>query len=242
MSERIFGLHAVAAALESGRSCSQLYLQDSRRDRRLQAIADMAANLGVPVQRLDRTALDEQAGDTRHQGVVGEFAVQDMPDSLDELLDQLDSVPFLLVLDSVQDPHNLGACLRTANAAGVQAVIVPKDRACGVTPTVRKVAAGAAEVTPVFPVTNLARTLRDLKQRGIWLVGLAGEAEQALYAVDLKGPVAIVMGAEGEGLRRLTREACDFLARLPMRGTVESLNVSVATGVSLFEALRQRNS
>lgn len=240
MSETIFGLHAVAAALDSGRECHRIYLQDSRRDARLQGIADKAEAAGVPLERLDRRMLDEKAGDSRHQGVVGEFAATVLPASVEELLDGLDAPPFLLVLDGVQDPHNLGACLRTANAAGVHGVIVPKDRACGVTPTVRKVAAGAAEVTPVIAVTNLARTLRDLKDRGIWLVGLAGEADQEIRQVDMKGPLAILMGAEGEGLRRLTRKECDFLARLPMAGTVESLNVSVATGISLYEALRQR--
>ena len=242
MSERVYGLHAVAAALDSGRQCHRLYLQESRRDARLQAIADKAAAANVPVERLDRRALDEKAGDSRHQGVIGEFVAQAMPDSIPELLAGIDGAPFLLVLDGVQDPHNLGACLRSANGAGVHAVIVPKDNACGLTPTVRKVAAGAAEATPLLAVTNLARALRELKDAGIWLVGLAGEADQDVYDVDMKGPLAIVMGAEGEGLRRLTRKECDFLARLPMAGSVESLNVSVATGVTLWEAVRQRRS
>src|SRR5690606_17494188 len=166
-------------------------------------------------------------GDPHHQGVVGEFGAAVGPASLEVLLDALDEPPFLLVLDGVQDPHNLGACLRTADAAGVHAVIAPKDRACGITPVVRKVAAGAAETLPFFAVTNLARTLKDLKARGVWLAGAAGEAEQEIYALDLKGPLAIVMGAEGEGLRRLTRDSCDWLVRLPMAGSVESLNVSV---------------
>ncbi|MDX1442987.1 MAG: 23S rRNA (guanosine(2251)-2'-O)-methyltransferase RlmB [Gammaproteobacteria bacterium] len=240
MSEKIFGLHAVTAALDAGRECHRLYLQDSRRDKRLQSIMDKAQGASIPVERLDRHALDEMAGDTRHQGVIGEFAAQELPDSIPELLDSISGTPFLLVLDGVQDPHNLGACLRSANAAGVHAVIVPKDNAAGLTPTVRKVAAGAAEVTPLITVTNLARAMRELKEAGIWLVGLAGEAEQDIYDVDMKGSLALVMGAEGEGLRRLTRKECDFLARLPMAGSVESLNVSVATGISLWEALRQR--
>jgi len=158
------------------------------------------------------------------------------------LLDQLAEPPFLLVLDQVQDPHNLGACLRSADAAGVHGVIAPRDNAVGLTPTVHKVASGAARTVPFFQVTNLARVLRTLKERGIWLVGAAGEAEQSIYQADLTGPLALVMGAEDTGLRRLTREECDFLVRIPMRGHVESLNVSVATGVVLFEALRQRGA
>ena len=159
---------------------------------------------------------------------------------LDALLDDLVGPPFLLILDEIQDPHNLGACLRTADAAGIQAVIAPRDNAVGLTPTVAKVASGAAETVPYVQVTNLARTLDSLKARGIWLVGLAGEAEADLYGIDLQGPIALVLGGEGRGLRRLTRERCDYLARLPMLGTVESLNVSVATGICLYEALRQR--
>lgn len=240
MSEKIFGLHAVSAALDAGRECRRLFLQDSRRDKRLQSIIDRAGQLNVAIERLDRQALDDMAGDTRHQGVIGEFAAQDLPDNIPELLESISGAPFLLVLDGVQDPHNLGACMRSANAAGVHAVIVPKDNAAGLTPTVRKVAAGAAEVTPLITVTNLARALRELKEAGVWLVGLAGEAEQEIYDVDMKGGLAVVMGAEGEGLRRLTRKECDFLARLPMAGSVESLNVSVATGITLWEALRQR--
>lgn len=238
--ERIFGLHAVIAALRSGRECRRLWLQDSRRDQRLQDIVARAEAGGIAIQRVARRQLDELAGSPGHQGVVGEFGAAAHPESLEDLLDSLDEPPFLLVLDGVQDPHNLGACLRTADAAGVHAVIAPRDRACGITPVVRKVAAGAAETVPFYMVTNLARTLRDLKARGIWLTGTAGEAERSLYEADLTGPMALVMGAEGEGMRRLTREACDHLVRLPMLGSVESLNVSVATGICLFEALRQR--
>ncbi len=240
--ERIFGLHAVTAALRSGRECSRLWLQDNRRDGRLNDIEVRAQKLGVNVERVPRRDLDRLADDTHHQGVIGEFGAPVGPESIEELLDALDEPAFLLVLDGVQDPHNLGACLRTADAAGAHAVIAPKDRACGITPVVRKVAAGAAETVPFFAVTNLARTLKDLKERGIWLAGTAGEAEQQIHDLDLTGPLAIVMGAEGEGLRRLTRESCDWLARLPMAGTVESLNVSVATGVCLFEAVRQRRA
>ena len=240
--EKIFGLHAVTAALRSGRECHRLWLQDNRRDARLNDIEARAHKLGVTVERVARRALDQLAEDTHHQGVIGEFGVPVGPDNLEELLDGLDEPPFLLVLDGVQDPHNLGACLRTADAAGVHAVVAPKDRACGITPVVRKVAAGAAETMPFFAVTNIARTLKDLKERGIWLAGAAGDADQALYELDLTGPIALVMGAEGEGLRRLTRESCDWLAKLPMSGHVESLNVSVATGICLFEAVRQRTA
>lgn len=238
--EKIFGLHAVTAALRSGRECRRLWLQDNRRDQRLNEIETRAQQMDVAIERVSRRELDQLAGDGGHQGVVAEFGAAVGPDSLEELLDGLQEPAFLLVLDGVQDPHNLGACLRTAEAAGVHAVIAPKDRACGITPVVRKVAAGAAETLPFFPVTNLARTLKDLKDRGIWLTGTAGEAEQTIYDIDLTGSIALVMGAEGEGLRRLTREACDYLARLPMAGQVESLNVSVATGICLFEAVRQR--
>lgn len=237
----IFGLHAVEAALRAARECRVLYLLGGRMDRRLEAIVKLAEKQRIPMQRISRQQLDDLSDGAQHQGVIGDFVeTRTGPDSLEELLDGLAAVPFLLVLDGVQDPHNLGACLRTADAAGVQAVVVPKDRACGVTPTVRKVAAGAAESVPVYAVTNLARTLRDLKERGIWLVGTAGEASRTVFEADLKGPLAIVMGAEGEGLRRLTRESCDFLVKIPMNGRVESLNVSVATGICLFEAHRQR--
>jgi len=240
--EKIFGLHAVTAALRSGRECQRLWLQDNRRDTRLNEIETRAQKLGVDVERVARQELDRIAADTHHQGAVGEFGAPVGPDNLEDLLDTLTEPAFLLVLDGVQDPHNLGACLRTADAAGVHAVIAPKDRACGVTPTVRKVAAGAAETVPFFAVTNIARTLKDLKDRGVWLAGTAGEADQTIYGLDLTGAIAIVMGAEGEGLRRLTRESCDWLAKLPMSGQVESLNVSVAAGICLFEAVRQRTA
>ena len=177
----------------------------------------------------------------KHQGVVAQYAApQNLGEGdLDELLGKVEN-PLLLVLDGVQDPHNLGACLRSAGAAGVAAVIVPRDRAVGVTAVVRKASAGAADQVPLIRVTNLARTLKTLKDAGVWIVGLAGEAEKSLYEMDLKGPIAIAMGGEGDGLRRLSREHCDYLAKIPMTGIVESLNVSVATGVALFEAVRQR--
>lgn len=241
MSERIYGIHAVAAALEHG-SLRRLWLLDARHDRRLEQLAADAARRGVTIQRVAREALDELTGSAAHQGAVGEAQAAAPGDErmLDALLDNIDEPPFLLILDGVQDPHNLGACLRSAAAAGVHALIAPKDRAASLTPAVRKVASGAAEVVPFIQVTNLARTLRDLKERGIWIVGLAGEADQALYEFDLKGPLALALGGEGGGLRRLTKDHCDFLGHIPMRGAVESLNVSVAAGVALFEAVRQR--
>lgn len=243
-SGKLFGLHAVQAALRAGEPVRLLWLLESRHDARLQAVRDLAASRGIAIRTASRAELDQQAQGGRHQGVVAELAGESrqLPTDLDTLLAGLgEESPFLLVLDGVQDPHNLGACLRSANAAGVHAVIAPKDRAAGLTPTARKVASGAAEYTPFITVTNLARTLRQLQDAGVWVVGAAGEAEQSLYAADLRGPLALVLGAEGAGLRRLTREHCDLLVRLPMAGEVESLNVSVAAGVCLFEARRQRS-
>ncbi len=239
----VFGLHAVQAALENQASrVAGVLLQRGRGDARIDAIEQLARAAGISVERREVRELDQLSGNGRHQGVVArlEAAGPQGEGALDDLLDKAGPAPFVLVLDGVQDPHNLGACLRTADAAGVHAVIVPRDRAAGLSPTVRKVASGAAETTPLIHVVNLARTLRHLKDRGIWVVGAAGEADMDLYAADLKGPLAIVMGSEGEGLRRLTREHCDSLVRIPMAGSVESLNVSVATGVLLFEATRQR--
>lgn len=246
MKEVIFGLHAVTTALEKrSDEISQLLVQKGRQDKRLQALLDLAASHGVAVTVLSREAMDEKASG-RHQGVIAEVRVDDTPryseKQIPEILAGMPSPALLLILDGVTDPHNLGACLRSADAAGVGLVIAPKDKAVGLTSVARKVACGAAETVPFVQVTNLARTLKQLQDAGIWLVGLAGEADQSLYAVDLSGPVAIVMGAEGSGLRRLTRENCDFLAKLPMAGSVSSLNVSVATGVSLFEVVRQRQA
>jgi 23S rRNA (guanosine2251-2'-O)-methyltransferase len=242
--ELVYGVHAVTAVLDGGGRVHALWLLDSRHDDRLAKIVTLAEKAGVKIMRVPRTELDRITNGARHQGVAAQAEGAELRDEggLIPLLDGLDVPPFLLVLDGVQDPHNLGACLRSANAAGVHAVIAPKDKSAGLTAVARKVASGAAEATPFFQVTNLARTLRELKERNIWFVGLAGEADQSLYELDLKGPLAIVMGAEGEGMRRLTKEHCDFLAKIPMDGSVESLNVSVATGVSLFEALRQRKT
>lgn len=241
-AELVYGLHTVTALLEEGGRVHVLWMLDSRHDDRLAKIAVLAEKGGIKLNRVPRAELDRLTGGARHQGIAAQVEGVELRDEggLFPLLDRLRQPPFLLVLDGVQDPHNLGACLRSADAAGVHAVIAPKDRSAGLTAVARKVASGAAETTPFFQVTNLARTLRKLKERNVWLVGFAGEADQSLYELDLKGPLAVVMGAEGEGMRRLTKEHCDFLAKIPMVGSVESLNVSVATGVALFEARRQR--
>lgn len=243
--ESIHGVHAVAAALKyEPEQLRGLWVERQRRDARLQALLDEAAELGVPVYQTDRAELDRLSNGARHQGVLARLVVRQRTYSeadLPALLAAATGPALLLVLDGVQDPHNLGACLRGAAAAGVHAVIAPADRAVGLNATVRKVACGAAEIVPFVPVTNLARTLRGLREHGIWIVGAAGEAEESLYQVDFTLPTAIVMGAEEKGLRRLTREVCDWLARIPMaEGGVESLNVSVAAGIFLFEARRQR--
>lgn len=239
----IGGWHAVAAVLatDAGR-VQRLLLASNRQDQRAEALTQQAGAAGVRIDRVAAAELDKLAPQLRHQGVLAEVAPQDARGEgfLDELLAAVE-VPLLLVLDGVTDPHNLGACLRSADAAGVHAVIVPRDKACGLNATVRKVACGAAETIPLVQVTNLARCLRQLRDQGIWLVGTSDQAKQSLYQQDLTGPRALVMGAEGRGLRRLTAEQCDWLVALPMAGSVSSLNVSVAVGVCLFEAVRQRN-
>ena len=245
MNRNVFGLHAVAALLEHepGR-VTRLWVLASRKDARLNRLVDLARKRGVPINESTRVELDSLAEGARHQGVVAAYAGESAPlgeADLERLLDAVQEGPALvLVLDGVQDPHNLGACLRTADAAGAHAVVAPRDRAVGLTPAVLKVASGAAESVPFVQVTNLARTLRALKDRGLKVVGAAGEAEQSVFAADLSGPLALVMGGEGGGLRRLTREQCDALVRIPMAGAVESLNVSVAAAVSLYEVVRQR--
>lgn len=242
--EIIYGLHAVQALLKSApQRVHELLLLQGRNDQRLQKILHSAEVNGIRCKTAGRAKLDELCEGENHQGVV---AFCEPGESYDEnylfsMLESLTVPPFLLILDGVTDPHNLGACLRTAEAAGVHAVIVPKDRSAGLTPIARKVACGAADVLPLVPVTNLARTMEKLQEKGIWLFGAAGEAEQTVNELNLTGPIAILMGAEGDGLRRLTQETCDHLMKIPMAGTVSSLNVSVATGVCLFEAVRQRN-
>lgn len=239
----IYGLHTVQMVLQHHPERIRTLLIDAARlDARMQVLLQAAQQAGIAIHKVTKEELDKQAGEVTHQGVLAHVAPRQAEgeNALEDLLDGLAAPPFLLVLDGVTDPHNLGACLRTADAAGVHAVIVPKDRACGLTATVRKVASGAAEVVPFIQVTNLARTLRGLKERGIWCVGLDANTPQTLYQLDLKGPLAIVMGAEGAGLRQLTRDLMDFLALLPMAGAVSSLNVSVSTGIALYEAVRQR--
>ncbi|MCU0976829.1 MAG: 23S rRNA (guanosine(2251)-2'-O)-methyltransferase RlmB [Steroidobacteraceae bacterium] len=239
----VFGLHAVRALLAHHPArVRRLLLQQGRQDRRAAEVESLARAAGVPVAQRPAADLDRLSGEGAHQGAVAEVVPAEplREDDLAGLVEAAGREAFVLVLDGVQDPHNLGACLRTAEAVGVTAVVVPRDRACGLTPVVRKVAAGAAELVPFAQVTNLVRCLEGLKGQGLWVVGTEGEATRDLYAADLAGPLALVMGAEGRGMRRLTGEACDFTVRLPMRGVTESLNVSVATGVVLYEALRQR--
>lgn len=239
----VFGMHAVRALLVNHASrVRRLTLQQGRQDRRAAEVEALARAAGVPVAVRPGTELDRLSGEGAHQGAVAEVEPAE-PRGEDDLVGLVEAAgkgALVLVLDGVQDPHNLGACLRTAEAAGVTAVVVPRDRACSLTPVVRKVAAGAAEVVPFVQVTNLVRCLGGLKQLGLWIVGTEGEADRDLFSADLTGPLAVVVGGEGRGMRRLTGEACDYTLRLPMRGVTESLNVSVATGVVLYEALRQR--
>ncbi len=244
-TQRVYGLHAVRAVLRQGElHVLRAWAQDSRHDPKLETLIGELQARGVRIERMPRRELDRLAPDARHQGILGELegATAATEQDLDAFLAALKPPALLLVLDAVTDPHNLGACLRSADAAGVQAVILPKDRSAGITPVVRKVACGGAESLPIFTVTNLARTLRSLQDAGIWIYGAAGEAEQTLYEIDFTGSVAVVLGAEGGGLRRLTREHCDGLVKIPMAGTVESLNVSVATAVLLYEVVRQRRA
>ena len=241
----IHGFHAVAAKLRHDPDgVREIYLAAGRQDGRMRDLVQLAERRGVRMVSLDAARLDGMAQGGRHQGVVAKVAAQQKHLTVDDVLDGLaersNEPALLLVLDGVTDPHNLGACLRVADAAGAHAVIAPKDRACGLNATAIKVASGAADTVPYLVVTNLARSLREIKERGIWTIGAAGEATRDLYAIEQKGATAWVLGAEGEGLRRLTRETCDELARIPMYGAVESLNVSVAAGICLFEARRQR--
>jgi 23S rRNA (guanosine2251-2'-O)-methyltransferase len=239
----VYGIHSVRVLLgRNPERVKRVLLAGGRDSGRLATIRDLAARAGLPVTVADDAQLAAIAQGGRHQGVVAEVVprASDPETQLEEALEQARGAPLLLVLDGVQDPHNLGACLRTADACGALAVVIPKDRAVQMNATVRKVAAGAAETTPLAVVTNLARSLRLLKDAGLWIVGADAEAPKLAHETDLAGPVALVMGAEGAGLRQLTRDTCDLLVRLPQQGTVESLNVSVATGMLLYEALRQR--
>lgn len=239
----VFGIHAVRSLLQRSPGRVRRLLSDARRDDpRMRELLQLAQAAGVRSERTDSKAIAGRVGDVAHQGVLAE--IEPLPawqeaDLLDSLTGQ--GQPLVLVLDGVQDPHNLGACLRTADACGALAVVVPKDRAAGMNPTVRKVAAGAAETTPLVTVTNLSRTMKLLKEAGLWIAGADMAGEKLAYEADLAGPLALVLGSEGEGLRDLTRKNCDFLVRLPQAGSVESLNVSVACGMLLYESLRQRH-
>ncbi len=240
----LFGFHAVGVRLKTApQSIIEIYYEATRRDARMRQFIDRAKEAGARLIEADSLRIAKLCGSHGHQGVAARVNEVEQVRSLDELLDQLEAdgiAPLLLVLDGVTDPHNLGACLRVADGAGAHAVIAPKDHAAGINATVAKVASGAAETMPYFMVTNLARTLNELKERNIWIIGTSGDADKSIYQVDLKGPVALVLGAEGPGMRQLTRKTCDELVGIPMKGAVESLNVSVASAVCLYEALRQR--
>lgn len=241
----LIGIHPVAAALASApQSVRRLILAEDFHNPRVQELEQQARKLGIAIERQSRAALDRRSQGERHQDVMAEFAgVNTFTErDLDQLLAAIEGPPLILVLDGVQDPHNLGACLRTAEAAGVHLVIVPKDRSASLSPVARRAAAGAAEVLNLVTVTNLARVLRKLKDQGIWLAAATDQAEQELYTADLRGPLALVMGGEGQGVRRLTAELCDYHIRIPMYGTVSSLNVSVATAICVYEVIRQRNA
>ena len=243
-NELIFGFHSVEAILaKEPERFLEIYALKGREDKRLNPVIDQARKFGISVQFMQRKALDNKADGEQHQGIIANVKAARMYNEkdLDEIIAR-EETPFLLVLDGITDPYNLGACLRSADAAGVHAIIVPKDKSAKLNGTARKVACGAAETVPLVQVTNLARTLREIKDAGVWVVGTAGETDTELFDANLTGPMAVVMGAEGDGMRRLTREHCDLLVKIPMAGTVSSLNVSVATGICLFEVLRQRNA
>jgi 23S rRNA (guanosine2251-2'-O)-methyltransferase len=245
MSEQlVYGVHAVLALLNNPRrTINKIYINQDRQDKRIQEVLEQAQKFGIRLEKLSATVMNQRFTDFAHQGVVA--SAKPLPEfgesHLKSLIESSKTPCFILILDGVTDPHNLGACLRSADAAGVDFVIIPKDKSAHITPVVSKVACGAAESVPFVRVTNLARAIDIIKAEGIWIYGAAGEAEQTLYEIDCTGAIAIVMGAEGEGLRRLTREHCDGLFSLPMLGTVDSLNVSVATGISLYEVVRQRH-
>lgn len=240
-SRIIYGFHAVTSRLrQSPESVKELYLDAGREDRRAQDLLKAAESRGARIMRVDEKRLDGMTHHARHQGVAARIEIARLPVHIEDVLETLQEPALLLILDGITDPHNLGACLRVADAMGVHAVVAPKDRAAGITAAVSKVASGAAETVPYISVTNLARAMRELKAEGVWMIGADERAEQDLYAARLQGPLAWVLGAEGEGMRRLTREHCDELVRIPMLGSVESLNVSVSAGICLAETRRQR--
>ncbi|ADU92272.1 23S rRNA (guanosine(2251)-2'-O)-methyltransferase RlmB [Taylorella equigenitalis] len=236
------GFHAVNARIKlAPDSIKEIYFESNRKDSRMRTLLERATELKIKTYAVDSQRLDALAKGIKHQGVLAIASMQQLAVSIDDVLDVINEPALLLILDGVTDPHNLGACLRTADAAGVHAVIAPKDRSVGLNSTVQRVACGAADTVPYIMVTNLARTLRSLKERGIWIIGTTDATEKSVYDIDAKLPTAWVMGAEGDGMRRLTSESCDQLVRIPMLGSVESLNVSVASAVCLYESLRQRS-
>jgi 23S rRNA (guanosine2251-2'-O)-methyltransferase len=238
----IYGFHAVTARItHRPTSIREIVVDANRHDPRLKRLLHAAAEQGLTVQSATSKRLDEMSGGGRHQGIVALVDAHAESRSLDQILDSVEEAALILVLDGVKDPHNLGACLRVADALGAHAIVAPKDRAVGVTPAVEKVASGAAQTVPYVAVTNLARALRAMNERGVWTIGASQEAHSPLGQCDLRRPVALVLGAEGQGLRRLTEKTCDELIAIPMMGAVESLNVSVAAGICLYEARRQRN-
>ncbi len=240
----IYGVNPIQQLLDNNPDkILEISISNDKKDARVQKLLVQAQRQDIAIQRIDAKKLDKLFPGQTHQGIIAKIKPSALltESAIPALLKSV-TKPLFLILDGVQDPHNFGACLRTADAAGVTAVIIPKDNAVGITPVVRKVASGAADVIPIVQVSNLARAMRELQELGVWIVGTAGDAEQDLYAIDLSGSIAIVLGAEGSGMRALTSKHCDFLAKLPMLGTVESLNVSVATGVCLYEAVRQRKN
>ncbi|MCK4494141.1 MAG: 23S rRNA (guanosine(2251)-2'-O)-methyltransferase RlmB [Methylococcales bacterium] len=242
--DKLFGIHAVQAALDySPEKIQRVWVDSQRQDKRLTALLNGLSRHNITVEKSDRKELDRLSDHKNHQGIIADVQLPSLysEPQLKQAINSLTTVPLFLVLDQVQDPHNLGACLRSADAAGVNGIIIPKDNASGITPTVCKVASGAAETVPIYQVTNLARCLRGLKEQGLWIVGSTGDAKKTVFETDLTLPLALVMGTEGLGMRKLTQQHCDFLVKIPMLGQVESLNISVAAGIMMYETLRQRN-
>ena len=240
---KLFGIHAVEAALDySPQKIKRVWVDNQRQDKRLVLLLEKLTQQSVSIEKSPRKKLDRFSDNHNHQGIVAEVQLPEVQyeAQLKDCINSLSETPFFLVLDHIQDPHNLGACLRSADAAGVTGIIVTKDNASGITPTVCKVASGAAETIPVYQVTNLARTLRWMKAQNIWIIGSTGDAEHSLFKTDLNLPLALIMGSEGSGMRRLTQQQCDFLVKIPMFGQVESLNVSASAAIMIYEVLRQR--
>lgn len=237
----IYGIHAVVAVLQKRpQDVLELYLDQQRGDNRMRELTQLALQNDITIQWSLKATLNQLSNKSQHQGVVAKVRQGQTAETIEDIIENLDSPAFILILDGITDPHNLGACLRSADAAGVHAVIAPKDGSVGITPTVSKVASGAAENIPYFQVTNLSRTIKYLQQQGVWIHGLADAANANFYEQDYTGSIALVLGAEGKGMRRLTKDSCDYLVSIPMAGSVSSLNVSVAAGICLYEVVRQR--